>query len=111
MKNPFIFGMGVGKHRKFEYGSSLKMGKKLSDIKEVPKFFSDNKVVRTDILDYAVEVDYFDSHVMKILNFLETKGELENTMVIITSDHGMPFPRAKSDEYDFSNHAISNYVG
>ena len=104
-EKPFYFWYGGWEaHRKFEYGSSLKMGKKLSDIKEVPKFFPDNKVVRTDILDYAVEVDYFDSHVMKILNFLETKGELENTMVIITSDHGMPFPRAKSDEYDFSNH-------
>ena len=47
------------------------MGKKLSDIKEVPKFFPDNNIVRTDILDYAIEVDYFDSHVAKILDFLE----------------------------------------
>ena len=104
-EKPFYFWYG-GKeaHRKFEYGSSLKMGKKLSDIKEAPKFFPDNNIVRTDILDYAIEVDYFDSHVSKILDFLESRGELENTLVIVTSDHGMPFPRAKSDEYDYSNH-------
>ena len=102
---PFYFWYGGWEpHRGFEYGSSLKAGKKLSDIKKVPAFFPDNNIVRTDILDYALEIEYFDSHVTKILDFLESKGELENTIVIVTSDHGMPFPRAKSDEYDYSNH-------
>jgi N-sulfoglucosamine sulfohydrolase len=102
---PFYFWYGgYEPHRKYEYGSSIKAGKKLSDIKKVPAFFPDNDTVRTDILDYALEIDYFDSHVKKILDFLEKTGELDNTLVIVTSDHGMPFPRAKSDEYDFSNH-------
>lgn len=101
----FCFWYGAREpHRRYEYGSSLKAGKKLSDIKEVPPFFPDNDIVRTDILDYALEVEYFDSHVTEILDFLESKGELDNTIVIVTSDHGMPFPRAKSDEYDDSNH-------
>lgn len=82
----------------------MKAGKKLSDIKEVPAFFPDNDIVRTDMLDYALEIEYFDSHVGKILDFLESKGELDNTLVIVTSDNGMPFPKAKSDEYDYSNH-------
>ncbi|MDA1122441.1 MAG: sulfatase [Bacteroidetes bacterium] len=102
---PFYFWYGGREpHRRYEYGSSLKAGKKLSDIKEVPAFFPDNDIVRTDMLDYALEIEYFDSHVTKILDFLESKGELDNTIVIVTSDHGMPFPRAKSDEYDYSNH-------
>jgi len=102
---PFYFWYGGHEpHRKYEYGSSLKAGKKLSDINEVPAFFPDNDIVRTDMLDYALEIEYFDSHVTKILDFLESKGELDNTLVIVTSDHGMPFPRAKSDEYDASNH-------
>jgi len=102
---PFCFWFGGREpHRRYEYGSSLKAGKKLSDIKEVPAFFPDNDIVRTDMLDYALEIEYFDSHVGKILDFLESKGELDNTLVIVTSDHGMPFPRAKSDEYDYSNH-------
>ena len=33
----------------------------------------------------------------RILNHLESIGELENTLVIVTSDNGMPFPqRAES---------------
>lgn len=102
---PFYFWYGgYEPHRTYEYGSSLKAGKKLTDIKEVPAFFPDTDAVRTDILDYAMEIEYFDSHVTKILNFLERNGELDNTIVIVTSDHGMPFPRAKSEEYDYSNH-------
>lgn len=102
---PFCFWYGgYEPHRRYEYGSSLKAGKKLSDIKTVPPFFPDNDIVRTDMLDYALEIEYFDSHVTEILDFLESKGELDNTIVIVTSDHGMPFPRAKSDEYDDSNH-------
>ncbi len=29
---------------------------------------------------------------------------MDNTIVIVTSDHGMPFPRCKADCYDMSNH-------
>ena len=102
---PFCFWYGSEEpHRRYEYGSSLKAGKKLSDINEVPAFFPDNEIVRTDMLDYALEIEHFDSHVTKILDFLDSKGELDNTLVIVTSDHGMPFPRAKSDEYEASNH-------
>lgn len=102
---PFCFWYGGHEpHRRYEYGSGLKAGKKLSDITEVPAFFPDNDIVRTDMLDYALEIEYFDSHVGKILDFLESKGELNNTLVIVTSDNGLPFPRAKSDEYDYSNH-------
>ena len=104
-EQPFCFWYGGHEpHRRYEYGSSLKAGKKLSDIKKVPPFFPDNDIVRTDILDYALEIEYFDSHVTEILNFLESNGELDNTIVIVTSDHGMPFPRVKSDEYNESNH-------
>jgi arylsulfatase A-like enzyme len=38
-----------------------------------------------------------------MLDSLERRGLLENTLVLVTSDHGMPFPRAKGQEYDFSN--------
>lgn len=102
---PFCFWYGGREpHRRYEYGSGLKAGKKLSDINEVPVFFPDTDIVRTDILDYALEIEYFDSHVGKILDFLERQGELDNTLVIVTSDNGMPFPKAKSDEYENSTH-------
>ncbi len=39
-----------------------------------------------------------------ILKVLEEKGMLENTLIIVTSDNGMPFPRSKAQEYPFSTH-------
>ncbi|RLB67237.1 MAG: heparan N-sulfatase, partial [Deltaproteobacteria bacterium] len=35
---------------------------------------------------------------------LDESGELDNTLVIVTADNGMPFPRVKSHAYEFSNH-------
>jgi N-sulfoglucosamine sulfohydrolase len=35
---------------------------------------------------------------------LENRGLLENTIIVFTSDHGMPFPRGKAQEYEYSNH-------
>jgi arylsulfatase A-like enzyme len=102
---PFCFWYGGHEpHRRYEYKSGIQSGKKISDIKEVPPFFPDNEVVRNDLLDYALEIEHFDSHLSKILSYLESTDELENTIVIVTADNGMPFPRAKTDEYNFSNH-------
>jgi arylsulfatase A-like enzyme len=35
---------------------------------------------------------------------LQMRGELDNTLVMVSSDNGMPFPRAKGQEYYYSNH-------
>ena len=56
------------------------------------------------MLDYAVEVEHFDKHLGLILQSLEEIGELDNTVIIVTSDHNMPFPRCKGQEYYNSNH-------
>jgi arylsulfatase A-like enzyme len=103
---PFCFWYGSTEpHRKYEYGSGTsKGGKQLEDITKVPPFWPDNPTVRNDMLDYALEIEYFDSHLVKMLEILEKKGELENTIVIVTADNGMPFPRAKGNVYEFSNH-------
>ena len=34
---------------------------------------------------------------------LEKRGLLDNTIVVVTSDHGMPFPRAKASLYDWGS--------
>ena len=38
------------------------------------------------------------------LEYLEKIGELDNTIVIVTSDNGMPFPRAKANCYEYGVH-------
>ena len=100
----FWYG-GTEPHRKYEYGSGVaKGGKHLSDIDRVPAFWPDNEQVRNDMLDYAFEVEHFDRHLMRMLQLLEAKGELENTFILVTSDNGMPFPRSKGQDYELSNH-------
>lgn len=103
---PWSFWYGATEpHRAYEYGSGVaRGGKKLSDIDRVPAFWPDNEVVRNDMLDYAFEVEHFDRHLGRMLELLEQRGWLENTIVIVTSDHGMPFPRAKGQTYESSNH-------
>jgi len=103
---PWSFWYGaLEPHRQYEYGSGVAKGrKKLSDIDRVPGFWPDNEVVRNDMLDYAYEVEHFDRHLQRMLDALEKRGLLDNTIVIVTSDHGMPFPRAKGQAYSYSNH-------
>ncbi|MEM8968165.1 MAG: sulfatase [Bacteroidota bacterium] len=103
---PFCFWYGSTEpHRRYEYGAGIeKGGKQLSDIDNVPDFWPQNDTVRTDILDYAFELEYFDQHLAKMLDMLEEAGELANTIVVVTADNGMPFPRVKGQAYELSNH-------
>jgi len=103
---PWSFWYGaLEPHRGYEYGSGVsKGGKQRSDIERVPGYWPDNEVVRNDMLDYAYEVEHFDRHLERMLNTLSDAGVLDNTIVIVTSDHGMPFPRVKGQAYEFSNH-------
>lgn len=103
---PWSFWYGaIEPHREYEYGSGVaKGGKKLSDLPRVPSFWPDNEIVRNDMLDYAFEVEHFDNHLGRMIEMLEKNGALENTIIIVTSDHGMPFPRSKGQAYEYSNH-------
>ena len=103
---PFCFWYGSHEpHRDYEYGSGInKGGKQLTDIKNVLGFWPDNDIVRNDMLDYALEIEHFDNHLVKMLEILEKRGELKNTIVIVTADNGMPFPRVKGQAYEYSNH-------
>lgn len=101
---PFFFWYGSTEpHRAYEDGSGLRRGKKLESV-QVPAFFPDTEVVRSDLLDYAVEIEWFDLHLERMLQHLESIGELENTIVIVTADNGMPFPRAKANGYEYGVH-------
>ncbi|MGH9374296.1 MAG: sulfatase family protein [Vicinamibacterales bacterium] len=103
---PWSFWYGsLEPHRGYEYGSGVSRGgKKPTDIGRVPAYWPDNETVRNDMLDYAYEVEHFDRHLGRMLDALTEAGALDNTIVIVTSDNGMPFPRAKGQTYPLSNH-------
>ncbi|MHB1561763.1 MAG: sulfatase family protein, partial [Isosphaeraceae bacterium] len=101
---PFCFWVGGHEpHRPYEEGSGRRAGRKLADV-VVPGYLPDNGLVRSDLLDYAQEVEWFDAQVGRILESLEKTGELDDTLIVYTSDHGMPFPRVKGQLYDAGFH-------
>ncbi len=103
---PWCFWFGAAEpHRGYEFQSGVnKGGKRLAEIDRVPAYWPDHETVRHDMLDYAFEVEHVDAHLGRMLDELERRGLLDNTLVIVTSDHGMPFPRVKGYAYHDSNH-------
>lgn len=102
--SPFFFWFGShDPHRSFDKESGIKAGKKLSDA-EVPGFLPDSEEVRSDLLDYAMEIQRFDSHLGEMIEAIRESGELDNTLIIVTSDNGMAFPRAKANCYEYGIH-------
>ena len=64
----------------------------------------DHPVVAGDVLDYAVEIEWYDKQLLKMINFLKEKGEWDNTIVVVTADNGMSFPGSKATCYDSGIH-------
>lgn len=101
---PFCFWLGGHEpHRDFEEGSWKKEGYSLAKA-EVPAFLPNTDLIRGDVLDYAVEIEWFDGHLMKCIKELERINELDNTIIIVTADNGMAFPDAKANCYDAGIH-------
>ena len=97
---PFCYWFGSSDpHRPYQRALSEKSGIKPEGV-TVPPIFPDTAEVRQDIVDYYAEVQRFDGQVGQILKRLEESGRAENTIVVITSDNGMPFPHCKANLYD-----------
>ncbi|MEQ8704549.1 MAG: GH92 family glycosyl hydrolase [Phaeodactylibacter sp.] len=98
---PFCFWDGsYDPHRVYEPGSGANQGMDASAV-DLPPFFPDLPEVREDILDYFYEVERFDRRIGTAVRELEKRGLLDNTIIVITSDNGMPFPRSKANLYDY----------
>lgn len=98
---PFYFWYGGHEpHRAYVPGEGLRAGRKTEDVK-VPPYLPDDKIVKMDLLDYAYETEWFDLHLGRMIDTLKAMGEYENTMIVVTSDNGMPFPRVKGQMYEF----------
>ncbi|HNS20294.1 MAG TPA: sulfatase [Sedimentisphaerales bacterium] len=95
-RTPFCFWFGShDPHRDYDWESGAKSGMRLEDV-VVPPYLPDNEIVRKDLCDYYFEVQRFDREVGELLDLLREAGELDRTLVVITGDNGLPFPRCKS---------------
>lgn len=97
---PFCFWFGsVDPHRPYNSALREEQGVDPKTV-VVPAVLPDVPAVRADLADYYAEVQRFDQEVGKILDTLREMGELENTIVVMSGDNGMPFPRHKGNLYD-----------
>ncbi|MBT8298192.1 MAG: sulfatase, partial [Maribacter sp.] len=98
---PFVYWFGSqDPHRAYETNTGVKSGMDAENV-IVPGFLPNNPCVRNDIMDYYSEVERFDRESGNIIELLRKKGLMEQTLIVMTSDNGMPFPRAKATLYDY----------
>lgn len=105
---PFYLHMGFGDpHRNF--GNS----RTYSGVEEVvyspgevtvPDFLPDHPEVRKEIAEYYQSISRLDTGIGMAMAALEEKGRTEETLILVMSDHGMPFPGAKASSFDTGHH-------
>ncbi len=104
---PFCYWYGpTNVHRKWIKGSGKKLwGIDPDDLKgKMPPYLPDVPEVREDLADYFGEIAAFDATLGLLLDHLEEMGELDNTLVVVSGDHGPPgFPYGKCNLYDFGS--------
>ena len=101
---PFCFWLGTKEpHRGYGKNNWKLDNRDLSKV-TVPDYFPDNPTIRGDLADYAIEVEWYDTHIGRALKHLQARDLLDDTLIIATSDHGMPFPRVKGQIYDDGFH-------
>lgn len=67
---------------------------------KVSKFYRNNETTRKDVAGYYNEITRFDHYVGEVVKELKRQNVYENTIIIIMSDNGRPFPRAKTLLYE-----------
>jgi arylsulfatase A-like enzyme len=104
-KAPFCFWYGpTNTHRMWVKGSGKALwGIEPESLKgKVPPFLPDVPEIREDLADYLGEAQANDAAVGELLRVLEERGELKNTLVVVSGDHGMPgVTHGKCNLYDF----------
>ena len=106
-EQPFCYWFGpTNVHRKWNKGSGKELwGINPDDLKgKMPPFLPDVPEVRQDLADYFGEIAAFDAALGLLVKRLDEIGELDNTLIVISGDHGAPgFPHGKCNLYDFGS--------
>lgn len=104
---PFFYWFGPhNSHRQWTRGSGKALWGLDPDMLKgkLPAFLPDVHDVREDIADYLGEALAWDAMVNELLEELEERGELDNTLILVSGDHGMPgMPRGKCNLHDFGS--------
>ncbi len=96
-ERPLFLSVGFFEtHREFLGPGSLRdvqYSKPPSNLPDAPE-------VRADVAAFKASARSLDHGVGMVLNELDASGLADETLIIFTTDHGMPFPGAKATLYD-----------
>ncbi len=84
-------------HRPFDFGGVKPFKSKGVFI---PKYIPTNQHSKIEFAAMQGAIKKMDESILQLLNLLKKKNFYENTIIIFTTDHGIPFPRAKGTLYD-----------
>ncbi|MFI3258852.1 MAG: sulfatase [Rikenellaceae bacterium] len=101
---PFFFAFNCWEpHRGYAADSGERAGKDPNVI-DMPNSLPDMSEFRSDLNDYGYEIDYYDKQLGRFIETLKERGLYENTLIIVTSDNGMPFSNSKMQCYETGTH-------
>ncbi len=105
---PFYLHMGFGDpHRDFGNQGTYEGVDEVTYSPEeviVPDFLPDHPDVRKELAEYYRAVSRLDAGIGMAVQALEASGRADDTMIVVMSDHGMPFPGAKGSSFDSGHH-------
>lgn len=70
----------------------------------IPAFLPDTPECRAELAQYYQSVTRTDKALGKLVAALKEAGQYDNTMIVVTADHGMAFPGAKTTVYEAGLH-------
>ena len=118
---PFYFSMDIHDPHTALYSFSAKKGKISTTLNRddidnppsrifkpgeiaMPKFLPDTPLARKEVTAYYNSVRRADDSFGNVIKALKDTGVYDNTLIVFFSDHGMPFPFAKTAMYYHSTH-------
>ena len=102
---PFFFWFGsthTALHQ-WRAGTGIARGIDPAQVR-VPRCLPDVPVVREEIADYLAQVELMDAAFGEVIAELEKNGQLENTVILYTSDNGWQMPHGLAHCYDDGTH-------
>lgn len=66
----------------------------------LPPYVPDTEKVREDYALYYDEISRMDNYIGDVVETIENQGVSDNTLILLISDNGRPFPRDKTTLYD-----------
>ncbi|MHB8902472.1 MAG: sulfatase family protein [Thermoguttaceae bacterium] len=103
-EKPFCFWVGCTEpHAPYDRDNYKKLDNYgfSSDQVQVPGFLPDTPGIRRARANFLYEVAHVDQDLGKVLQVLQRRGELANTLLIVTADNGTACLRSKTNVYDW----------